>query len=375
MSLTQTKRITVFCLLALSLAACNFAPAPQGDASPTVENIESTALPTEPTRTPRPSPTATSEQFSEPVLESPTPTFTPGPPTLPPAPTATLGPYEHTVQADDTLLFIIQQYGYRDFGVIPEVVVLNNLPNADTLPGVGSVLLIPRQTATVTPEGAELTPTTFADALAAQAVAPTDAQTGLSSGAGVLEHVVQEGQTIVDIASNYATTLEVLARLNPDIGFFGCNFEIPSGGPNCNPLLQVGQVVYAPAPTPTPTLSPTPSGSETPTPTPTFVPPRVVSPPQNAEIQAGVFRLEWVGAGVLQPDEVYLVQITDTTSGQSHNAITRSTSLLIPEEMIPADGQTHVINWTVSVAKPNEANVYRIISGAPEVRAFRWHSR
>jgi hypothetical protein len=207
-----------------------------------------------------------------------------------------------------------------------------------------------------------------------QGIAPTSPATGLNVDAPIIGHTVVEGQTIVDIAVNYDTTLEVLAVLNPDISFQGCNFEIPSGGPNCGPLLRVGQVVMVPAPTPTPTLSPTPSGSETPTLTPTFAAPRVISPPQGAVVPARVFRLEWVSVGVLQPEEMYLVQITDITSGTAHNDVTRSTSLLLPESMIPSDGQIHVINWTVSVARPNVDGVYRVISGQPEARTFNWQS-
>jgi LysM repeat protein len=317
-----------------------------------------------------PSPTVAEEVGV--MVEDATPTFTPGPPTIPPSPTPTLGPYEYTVQSGDTLLYIIQQFGYRDFSVVPEVVALNdNIPNPDSLPGAGAVILIPRQTATPTPEGLELTPTSFLNV----AIAPTNEQTGLSVETGSLDHVVQEGQTIVDIAAIHGITLEVVARLNPDVAFFGCNFEIPSGGPNCNPLVRVGQVLRVPAPTPTPTLSPTPSGSETPTPTPTYAPPHVVSPPQDAVVPAGVFRLEWVGVGVLQPDEVYLVQVTDTITGQTHFEITRSTSVMLPESMIPTDGQRHVINWTVAVARPNEEGRYRIISGAPQIRTFQWESR
>ena len=180
---------------------------------------------------------------------------------------------------------------------------------------------------------------------------------------------------MVDIAVNYNTTLEVLAVLNPDISFAGCNFEIQSGGPNCNPLLSVGQEIQVPAPTPTPTLSPTPSGSETPTPTPTYAAPLVISPPQDANVPADVFRLEWVGVGVLQPDEVYLVQVSDATSGQVFNDITRSTSLLLPDSLVPTDGQTHTIDWTVTVAKPNEAGIYRVISGPPGINRFNWLSR
>lgn len=363
--MNRSLAILLFCAV---LTGCNFATSPEGGASPTVEVIEITDA-----ASVTPSPTATMDAV-EPTLavETATPTFTAGPPTLPPPPTETLGPYEHTIRQNETLGAIIQFYGYRDFSVIEEIVRMNeNIPNADRLPGEGAIILIPRQTATPTPE--DFTPAP--DFVVGAGIAPTSASTGLNIDAPIIEHIVVEGQTIVDIAVEHFTTLEVLAVLNPDISFAGCNFEIPSGGPNCGPLLNVGQVVLVPAPTPTPTLSPTPSGSETPTPTPTYEAPAVVSPPQDASVPAGTFRLEWVSVGVLQRDEVYLVQISDTTNGQVFNNITRSTSMQLPASMIPTDGQVHQINWTVAVAKPNADGVYQVISGSPQIRRFNWLSQ
>ncbi len=367
-----TKLFLVLTAVTL-LAGCNFAPSPQGDASPTVEQIVLTQAAELPS--PSPSPSATSELFTpEPLVESATPTGTPGPPTEPPSATPTEGPYVHAIQQGETLGYIIQLYGYRDFGVIDEIVRINeNVRDPDSLPGAGSTILIPRQTATPTPE--DFTPAPDIAQALGVGVAPTSPSTGLNTNAPIIEHIVVEGQTIVDIAVNYNTTLEVLAVLNPAVSFSGCNFEVQSGGPNCNPLLQVGQAVMVPAATPTPTLSPTPSGSETPTPTPTYAPPVIISPPQDANVPPGIFRLEWVSAGILLPDEAYLIQITDTASGETVNEITRSTSFLLPDSMIPADGQTHAMTWTVSIAKPNEAGVYRVISGTPEVRRFNWLSR
>ncbi len=365
------KRWGASVLLISLLAACNFAPVNPGGASPTVEEIPLTQP-----GTPSPSPSATTlpENSPEPLVETATPTATPGPPTMPPSMTPTPGPYEHTVQQGETLGYIIQLYGYRDFNIIDEIVRINeNVPNADTLPGAGAVILIPRQTATPTPE--DFTPAPNLAVTLGQGIAPTSPATGLNIDAPIVTHQVVEGQTIVDIAVNYNTTLEVLAVLNPDISFAGCNFEIQSGGPNCGPLLRVGQTVMVPAPTPTPTLSPTPSGNETPTPTPTYAAPLIISPPQEANVPPTAFRLEWVSVGVLQPDEVYLVQVTDTTAGETFNDITRSTSLLLPESMIPADGQVHLIEWTVTVAKPNEAGIYRVVSGAAETHRFNWLSR
>ncbi len=357
----------IFCF---ALSACNSAPVPPANISPTTtaEQISTSTPASEPSATLFPTFTL------EPVTVVFTATAPPLPPSETPIPTETPGPYEHTIRQSETLGYIIQLYGYRDFSVIPEVVALNpNIPNADTLPGAGSVILIPRQTATPTPEAAEPS-----EALSAffpnPNIAPTN-ETGLNTNAEIIPYTVLEGDTIVGIAANWATTLEVLARLNPDIGFFGCNFEIPSGGPNCNPSLRVGQIVNVPAPTPTPTLSPTPSGSETPTPTATYHPPVVISPPQDAVVPPGILYLEWVSAGALLPDEVYLVQIEDVTAGTTFAAVTRSTSYALPDTLIPNDGQTHTIQWTVTIARRNEQGRYVVISGQPFIRRFQWQSR
>lgn len=357
-------------LLCCALAACASAPVPPANTSPTAsaEQIDTSTPTIEPSVTLFPTSTL------EPVTVVSTPTPLPLPPSETPVPTETPGPYEHTIRQNETLGYIIQLYGYRDFSVIPEVVALNpNVPNADTLPGAGSVILIPRQTATPTPEATETS-----EALSAffpnPNIAPTN-ETGLNTYTEIIPYTVLEGDTIVGIAANWATTLEVLARLNPDIGFFGCNFEIPSGGPNCNPSLRIGQTVNVPAPTPTPTLSPTPSGSETPTPTATYHPPVVISPPQDAVVPPGLLYLEWVSAGALLPDEVYLVQIEDVTAGITFAAVTRSTSYTLPDTLIPSDGQTHTIQWAVTIARRNEQGRYAVISGQPAIRRFQWQSR
>lgn len=360
------RNLIALVLLGISLSACNFTTGPQGGVSPTVEAIILSPLPS---ATLTPSVTMTVAE----VQVIPTASVTIAPPTQPVTPTETPGPYEYTIQADDTLGYIIQLFGYRDTGVYDEILRINdNITNIDRLPGAGAVILIPRQTATPTPE--DFTPAPDLAESLGVGLAPTSPSTGLNVDAPIIEHIVAEGETIVDIAVQWATTLEVLAVLNPEISFAGCNFEIQSGGPNCGPILQVGQVVRVPAPTPTPTLSPTPSGSETPTPTPTYAPPLVISPPRDAIVPAGAFRLEWVSVGVLQADEVYLVQITDTVTGVVVNEITRDTTLRLPGSLAPNDGTAHRMQWTVTVAKPNAEGVYEILGGTPEIRAFTWQS-
>jgi len=356
--------------MALLLAACNFNPAPQGGATPTIEEIPPTftliaTLTLSPTLT-----------TLSPQVESPTQTATTAPPSLTPTVTETLGPYEHTIQVGDSLIIIIQAYDYSDFStspgsIIDEIVRLNDsVPNADTLPGAGSVILIPRQTATLTPASTEAAVVMLATNAA---VAPN---VQFSENTTITDYLVQSGDTIISIAQENNLTLEQIAVLNADLNVFGCNFEIPSGGPGCNIPLQVGQRLKLPAPTPTPTLSPTPSGSETPTATPTYIAPILVYPPQGAVAQPGIFALQWVGVGVLKSNEYYLVEVVDMTSNaEPVRQVTKNTSFLLPESLIPTDGQAHVFNWTVRVAAPNDQVVYRTIGGEPEIRSFQWQSR
>ncbi|MBL8160818.1 MAG: LysM peptidoglycan-binding domain-containing protein [Anaerolineae bacterium] len=347
---------------------------PQPAVTPTIEEI--IASPTsEPSLTPTPEIIPSFTPASAVVLESPTATFTLPPPSETFTPSPTPGPYEHVIQQDETLLYIIQLYGYTDLsigtgGIVDQVVSLNdNIPNADILPPPGSSILIPRQTATPTP-GNVATASVIEATTAASSPNVT-----FPENTGLLEYVVQPNDNVIKIAQDNVLTLAQIARLNPELDFFSCNFEIPSGGPNCNVPLQVGQIINLPAPTPTPTLSPTPSGNETATPTPTLVAPVLLSPPQGAVAEAGVVSLQWVGVGILSAQEYYLVEVTDTTLNSVFRDLTKENRYQLPDNLIPTDGQVHVMNWTVYVVTPNEQGIYRPISGTPEIRSFQWKSR
>jgi len=354
------------------MASCSSAP--QGNVTPTVEAIVSTSTAI-PTITLTASLTLVQEPVQQVAVSSPTPTATAAPPTETYTPSPTPGPYEYTVQANDTLGYIIGTFGYRDLStgpgsIIDQVVRMNDsIQSADILPGPGTVILIPRQTSTPTPENAETSVAVEATNVASSPNIPEFSSKD--------QYIVQPDDTIVGIAENYGTTLGVLFALNPDLpGIFSCNPEIPSGGPDCNVTLKIGQAIIVPAPTPTPTLSPTPSGDETATPTATFVAPTVIFPPEGAEAGAGVFSLQWVGVGVLEPDEVYLIQLTDLTANKIVlQAITRDTSYALSDSLIPTDGQTHSFSWMVWVAKPNADKVYGRVGGAPPEHTFTWASK
>lgn len=396
------------------LSACNFNTSE--NATPTADDlIEEPINPlperTEPGETPSASPTVTVtlSPTLTPTEPAPAPvevtTNTPSPSPIPsatPLPSATPGPIEHIMQAEETLLFIIQLYGYSlqdDFqNAINQIIRINdNVPNADILPGPGSVILIPRPTAQPLPANAvtnspdDITsaatsapPNATVDDEGIIIVPPDDPnlelpprqpRLGLPSGSYVGCHEVREGETVIGIQEQYAgLTLDVFARLNPTLGWGGCNFEIASGGPTCSPDIRPNTCVNVLLPTPTPTLSPTPSGNETATPTPTYAPPRIISPVDGSILSAGVVTLYWVSVGALEAEEAYLIQVSDLTTGESTAFTTRDTQYRLPTSLIPSDGETHSIMWSVSVAVPN-ANGQFVPIGAQRSYTFQWQSR
>jgi hypothetical protein len=265
--------------------------------------------------------------------------------------------------------YIIQQppFNYRSDFVVGEIMRLNPfITNPNRLPGPGSSILIPLPTATATPQGFDLT-------ASAQPNAP---QVGSPTNGQIIQVQIKEGDTIVGIAESNSTTLGIVATLNPQLSFYNCDFTNPSGGPDCNVSLRVGDPVNVPALTPTPTLSPTISGSETATPTPTYAAPAAIFPPQDGSAGARTFQLQWLSVGVLKDKEVYLVEIKDDTAGgEPFRDVTRSTSYELPEKLIPTDGQPHTIEWRVSVALPNDQGIYDYIGAQGEWRTFHWQSR
>ncbi|MCU0496571.1 MAG: LysM peptidoglycan-binding domain-containing protein [Anaerolineae bacterium] len=366
------KAIILALCLIMTISACNFnvnlpTPTAEGilETVDPLPNIDESATPT-PSLSPSLSPTA--EEVA--LLVSPTPSGSPMPPTETLTLTPTQGPFEHRVQANETLYDILVQYGYFTLDVVSAVAAINpNISDLNSL-NVGQVVLIPRQTLTPTPIGFEAT----------QAI---NATLGFQRLSGAFPpntefgcHTVEEGETIIEIAIDYNTTIEVLKDQNPTIPFLNCDFNIRSGGAECTVPLRIDQCVRVPFPTATITLSPTPSGSETATPTPTHSAPRIIQPISGAIVQ-GVIALQWVSVGVLQDDEAYFIVIrnlNDPNAAPTQRA-TRNTSLLLPEELIPTDGQDRVYEWTVSVARRNQQGVYAMSGGVGSPQQFTVRSR
>ena len=371
----MTLRLSSVLLLLIPVfaASCNISM-PDAQPSPTVE-VEAIAtavpLPSK-TNTPiptSPSPTAAPVQIATPEATATVPEASPAP-----EPSATSPYFEYTVQEGETLFYIIQlpQHGYAyEPNVAATVVALNdNIRDADSVIG-GIEILIPRPTATAMPAGAQAT-----QALLATFGLDDSSGAILDSGATVGCHDVVAGDSMVTIAHAYSTTLEILSDLNRgEVNWYGCNFKEPAGGPDCRPTLNIGQCVRVPKPTPLPTKAPTPTGNETATPTATKLAPRLLHPADGAVISATALTLHWVGLTGLNPADVYLLELTDQTANAAFRQVTRANSFRVPEAFIPADGQTRLVQWQVTVARMNDRGEYYYVGAPGEVNAFQWQSR
>lgn len=354
------KHVLLFTVMLFVISACNFNDAAP---TPTVEGIDPiNPVGEPPTTTATVTPTV-SPTVARIVVETALPTWTPQQASETPAPSETAGPYRHRVASGETLGVIASRYGYDDPAIFREILQLNpEIRNENLLP-VGQEILIPRQTLTPTPPGFDMTAT----ALATRGI---EIPRAIPTNAVIECHTVEEGETITSIALEYNTTLENLASLNPEIRFRGCDFNIRSGGPNCSVLLVVGQCVNVPLPTPTPTSSPTLSGSETPTPTPTYAPPQVISPPDGWTVRGGV-TLEWVSTRILRANEYYYIDLRNLTTGQTFQDVTKNTSVDLPLTLLPPPGESHNIEWRITVAQRSEQGSFAII-GADRPRTFVW---
>ena len=357
----MTRPALLIILLMWSLAACNI-NRPDAIATPTV-HVSATA-----------SPTSTALPTATPQIAPATATDTAPPPTATPLPTETPGPFEYVIQEGDTLYYIIQlpQHGYAyDEAAARAVVALNDsISSVDILPPPGSVILIPRPTATAAPLGARATQALL------EAIG-IDSSSGalLASDAIVGCHHVESGDNLVSIAVEYDTTLEVMSQLNPDLNWFGCAFTEKSGGPDCNPTIQIGECIRAPLPRPLPSRTPTPSGDETATPRPTYPAPRLLYPTEDTAVPPGALTIQWVSVSGLGAADEYLIELSDQTSGRSMTQVSQANAFAVPDEFVPNDGGAHTVLWRVSVARRNDEGGYSLV-GQPGVwHEFDWMSR
>lgn len=280
-------------------------------------------------------------------------------------PPPTPGPKCFKAQPGDTLGELAYRAGYNDWSVLPAIRELNGMCATCNDVQVGREYCVPRPTATPTPPGGEATAAARGTELAAL---PT-------RGYSIVKYKIQSDDNIISIQIRTGASLADICRLNDGvINCAGCDLTKPIGEQGCRPIVVEGAEINVPGPPPTATITPTLTGLETATPTPVYAAPRVISPVNN-EVKRGIVQLLWLPAGVLQPDEFYLVVWSDQASGQTRQQETKSTSYRLPETFEPPPGETHTLFWRVSVARRAEDGSYIVVSPEGLIYTFLWQGQ
>ncbi len=327
------------------------------------------------TSTPSPSPSLSVSLTPLPTLApliTATPAVSQAPQQVVDAPTAvpTLGPYCYVAKAGDNLLSFISRSGYPDLSVLPQTRQLNQMCSTCNNIQAGQTYCVPRQTATPKPAGFEATQTAQASEI------PELVVTQKGPDGAIATYTIVKGDTIITLPLKTGASLRELCELNsPDhINCAGCNLDQPFT-PGCRPLLREGDTIRYHGPTPTPTVTPTLTGSETATPTPAYGKVQLLAPVDQGSV-AGIAQLLWMPIGILQPDEYYLVQVKDASVQKDTQFETQTTSVRLPAEMIPADGQPHTINWRVGVVRKSGDGTYvQISTDMSLIYTFTWQAQ
>lgn len=325
-------------------------------------------------------------------------TITPGPPIPSDTPTPTItptpGPCYQTAQSGDTVWGMAIRCGHGDMAIVDVILEMNDMDTPQELQ-LGQTLTIPWPTPTAAPGVTE-------DAASSAGTGGGDEATGEATQEilynefgtpdimaqyanieptlrpGMAWHVVQPGETILGVAMEYDTTVNLLSQINPEIPFYQCEANIPTGGPNCVVLLGEGQRVRVPVPLPSITPTPSPVGTLTPTPTatPTFNAPYVLGPDTDAHFNADeIITLRWGGTGTLGTSERYVVRVRDLQTGEVYLAAISDAAYILPGGWQPSDGKKHEFEWTISTGLVDPQNNILQEGHATEPRKFTWESR
>ena len=168
--------------------------------------------------------------------------------------------------------------------------------------------------------------------------------------------VVSSSDTLQGIAMNYNVAMKDIQDFNKLSGT----------------TIRQGQTLIIPLcdrlPTPGPTL--------TPTPLPPYPAPNLLLPRSGAAFSATdeSVTLQWAAVAALRSNEVYRVKIQDLTSIEEKILVeyVTDTKFILPATFRPTDGNPHIIQWSVTVARQiNQDNKNPIYEEAGITSAFR----
>jgi LysM repeat protein len=287
---------------------------------------------------------------------TPTITRTPTRPILPtatPRATATqtgtptpVPPLEYTIKNGDTPGRIALLYDRT----VPELMAFNGKAEDDVIV-VGEVLKIPPPTLqprdTETPAPGTSTPNTPHEVV----------------------YIVQPGDTLSDIAAKFKTTLDAIQQRNniADISKLmpGQQLTVPTSATS-TPAVASGAAAAS-------------SSDGTPTSIAQYAPVKLLTP-LDREIFVGnnsPVLLQWLSSGVLQPNELYLVEVERASDIKPISFRTRATSYHLLTDQFPPPGETdRTFKWRVMIirqagAGSDSAPTYRVVSPVSE-SSFEW---
>jgi LysM repeat protein len=260
---------------------------------------------------------------------------------VPPAPTADVPPtpeptqlLTHIVKAGENLTSIATDYGTT----VEAILEVNHIEDPRSL-RTGQELIIP---------------------LAGSVGGPTPmhgAPTAVPRGTEVVIHLVQSGESLLGIALQYDTSVEIIMAAN----------NIADAQ-----WIFAGQELIIPLGTPTPVPTPTPRPTPTPTPGPPHAAPDLLDPAEGESFRGeeADIVLNWASVGILAEDEWYLLRLRLMTEPvyQHPSVWTKTTSWRVPASLhpttlsIPSEieglgtdpsmkAKSHLFRWDVTVVR------------------------
>ena len=275
-----------------------------------------------------------------------------------PAPTRFL---THIVRAGENLTSIANDYGTT----VEAIVAANHIEDPRSL-RTGQELIIP---------------------LAGSVGGPTPvpgAPTAPSRGTEVVVHVVQPGESLLGIALQYDTSVEVIMAAN----------NIADAQ-----WIFAGQELIIPLGTPTPVPTPTPRPTPTSTPGPPYAAPDLLDPAEGETFRGeeADIVLNWASVGILAEDEWYILRLRLMTEPvyQHPSVWTKVTSWRVPASLHPSalpfdsaqdklrtdpsvEAESHLFRWDVTVVRhtgtrPDGKPDGIAISPMSATRSFFWY--
>jgi LysM repeat protein len=268
------------------------------------------------------------------------------PPTPTPEPTRFL---THIVEAGENLTSIATDYGTT----VEAILAVNQIEDPRSL-RTGQELIIP-----------------LAGSVGGPPPVP-GAPTAPSRGTEVVVHVVQPGESLLGIALEYDTSVEVIMAAN----------NITDAQ-----WIFAGQELLIPLGTPTPVPTPTPRPTPTPTPGPPYAAPDLLDPAEGETFRGeeADIVLNWTSVGILAEDEWYILRLRLMTEPvyQHPSVWTKVTSWRVPASLHPstlslAETGSHLFRWDVTVVRhtgtrPDGRPDGIAISPMSATRSFFWY--